>query len=180
MNKEEIKQTISSMPRVELEKILLKILARESDLRDTIVLNYLDPEFGQENYYLKIKDKLESLKTKPQKGHSFEKKTTHYLRDCSKLISKYGRISKNHINECDLMVATLDPIFNNHTKNLGKSYKSFDIRLAMLVERLMKTVKTKLHEDYFIEYEPKINGYISTLKQYSAHIERVANLPKSF
>lgn len=61
----------------------------------------------------------------------------------------------------------------------GTCFTQYDTKVAMIVKRLITIVTKKLHPDYKVEYEDKINEYLQILHRTSNHIDPVYHLPKA-
>jgi hypothetical protein len=122
---------------------------------------------------------LEIIFRKRYKGFSEQLQLANMLRACIKRINEFTKISKNKVLEADLLLHILEIPFSLTTNMFGTCFTQYDTKVAMILNRLINIVTKKLHEDYKIEYEDKINDYLQILHRTSSHIDTVYNLPKA-
>ncbi len=80
--------------------------------------------------------------------------------------------------EADLLMYVLNEPFSLPDGSFGTCFTQFDAKVAQIVKRLITLVTKKLHEDYKIEYDAKINSYLKILHNRSGHINLVYNMPR--
>jgi hypothetical protein len=68
-------------------------------------------------------------------------------------------------------------IFAHFSNEFGTCWTVFDFRVAQDVSKLITIVTKKIHEDYRMDFEDKINGYIKRLKAVASHLDVIYNLP---
>ncbi len=122
---------------------------------------------------------MEIIFRKRYKGFSEQLQLANMLRACIKRINEFTKISKNKVLEADLLLHILEIPFSLTTNMFGTCFTQYDTKVAMILNRLINIVTKKLHEDYKIEYEDKINDYLQILHRTSSHIDTVYNLPKA-
>ena len=89
------------------------------------------------------------------------------LSACIKRINEFTKISKNKALEADLLMYILEIPFSLNETMFGTCFTQYDTKVAMILKRLINVVTKKLHEDYKIEYEEKINNYLQILHRNS-------------
>ncbi|MBV2195154.1 MAG: hypothetical protein KUL78_01425 [Flavobacterium sp.] len=175
----EIKEQIKKLDYYDLKDIVLKLASKEKIVYDFVINNYLDKESGEKELFEITKSDLEIIFRKRYKGFSEQLQLANMLRACIKRINEFTKISKNKVLEADLLLHILEIPFSLTTNMFGTCFTQYDTKVAMILNRLINIVTKKLHEDYKIEYEDKINDYLQILHRTSSHIDTVYNLPKA-
>lgn len=175
----ETKEQIKRLDSKDLQDIVISLATKEKMVYDYILLNYLDKESGEQDLFESTKTDLEIIFGKRHKGFSEELQIANMLGACIKRINEFTKISKNKVLEAELLLYVLQVPFSLTTKMFGTCFTQYDTKVAMIVKRLITIVTKKLHEDYKIEYEDKINEYLQILHRTSNHIDMVYNLPKA-
>lgn len=175
----ETKERIKRLDYKDLQDIVLSLASKEKTAYDYILLNYLDKESGEQDLFEVTKADLEIIFRKRHKGFSQELQIANMLGVCIKRINEFTKISKNKVIEAELLLYILQIPFSLTTDMFGTCFTQYDTKVAMIVKRLITIVTKKLHEDYKVEYEDKINEYLQVLHRTSNHIDTVYNLPKA-
>ncbi len=81
--------------------------------------------------------------------------------------------------EADLLVYLLEVPFSHTPDLFGTCFTRFDTKVAQILKRLITLVTKKLHADYRIEYEDKINNYLKALHGTSNHLDMIYDMPQS-
>lgn len=175
----ETKERIKRLNLKDLQDIVLSLASKEKKAYDFILINDLDKEFGEQDLFEATKADLEMIFRKRHKGFSEELQIANMLGACIKRINEFTRISKNKVLEAELLLYILKIPFSSSTKMFGTCFTQYDTKVAMIVKRLITIVTKKLHPDYKVEYEDKINEYQQILHRTSNHIDTVYHLPKA-
>lgn len=174
----EYKTVIKQMARAELELAILK-LAEKRDNFDYLLVNFLDTESGERELFDRAKASIDILYEKNYKGRSTQHKLAKMLVDCNKVVSRFSVNCKSKTLEVDLLLYLLQRPFTQHAKHLGSKNSTFDSKMALTIKKLIGVIEKKLHEDYKLDYEERMNSYLSILHQKSDHLLSVSKLPKS-
>lgn len=175
----ETKERIKRLKHKDLQDIIISLASKEKTAYDYILLNYLDNEYGEQDLFEATKSDLEIIFRKRHKGFSEELQVANMLGARIKRINEFTKISENKVLEAELLLYILQVPFSLNTKMFGTCFTQYDTKVAMFVKRLITIVTKKIHEDYRIEYEDKINEYLQVLHTKSNHIDTVYNLPKA-
>jgi len=175
----ETKERIKKLDYTVLQELVIKLASKEKSVYDFILINYLDKELAERELFEETKADLEIIFRKRYKGFSEQLQIANMLGACIKRINEFTKISKNRTFEADLLLYILDIPFSNPDNMFGTCFTQYDSKVAIIVKRLINVVTKKLHEDYRIEYEETINGYLQTLHRTSRHIETVYNMPET-
>ena len=176
LNKE-TREQIKSLQRSELEQIVLKMATKEKAVYDFILLNYLDKESGEADLYQATISDLEGLVIKGYRGRGEEQIATNMLNACIKRVNEFTKASKNKKLEADLLMYLLKISFDSGVADFGTYYNGFDYKVSTILKRCITIVTKKLHSDYFIEYQDKLNKYLSFLHKTSNHVDSIYDMP---
>ncbi len=174
-----ISSQISALSKKELEKLVLKAASKDKSFHDYLLINYFEKEYGEQDLFEEAKSDLDALFVKRYKGYAEEEKIAHMLGACGKRIAEFSKVCKNMNLEADLILYALEIPFSMNEKSFGTCFTSLNHKTVLLVKRLMKLVESKMHEDFKIQYQSKINNYLNILHRSSSHLDYVYVLPKS-
>ncbi len=90
-----VSSQISTLPKKELEKLVLKAAQKDKSFHDYLMVNYFEKENGEQDLFDKAKADLNVLFTKRYKGYSEEQQTAGMLTACAKRIGEFSKICKN-------------------------------------------------------------------------------------
>lgn len=173
----DIKDVVLSMPVKEKDKLLLQLLRKS-------------PETIQKIYYQNVSEKdevitlMEDLKEEISSllDQEYSKRGNEYknmargIAKASKEIARFkGVLSPEQ--ETEINMHLLDIIFTDLVSNLGTCWTVFDHKVTQTLSKTINLVTKKIHEDYRVEFEDKLNEYLRTLKKTSSHLDYVYILP---
>ena len=174
----ENKEKIKALPKSELEKIVIKLASKKENF-DYLYVNYFDKESGEEKLFKQAKADIDELFLKSYKGRSEELKEANMIAASVKRINEFTKVCKNKILEAELLMYVLEDIaFSNPDNMFGTCFTKFDYKVALVLKRMITLVTKKLHKDYKIDYEDKLNEYLRRLKKTSDHIDMIYDLPE--
>lgn len=174
-----VKEGVASLTKKDLEKLVLKAATMNQQFHDYLVINYIDPELGEKDLYEACLADLELLSRKSYKGFSYELQLANMLAACNKRIGEFAKVCKDKSLEMNLILKTLEIPFSISTKSFGTCFTKYNYQVYLLVKKALTILKTKLHEDYRIQYAPILNEYLSILHQSSSHLDYIFTMPKS-
>lgn len=175
----EIKEHIKALPKETLEKIVIKLASKDKWAYNFIEINYLNKETGEQELFEQTKNELSALFYKAYKGRSEQIRFTKTMAAGIKKINEFTKISKNKYLEAQLLIFLLESVpFSMPSNMFGTCFTSYDTKTAIILKRLINLVSKKLHHDYFIEFEEKINSFLKSLHETSNHIDTVYKLPQ--
>ena len=175
-----ISSRIQELSRKDHEKLVLKAASRDKGFHDFMLVNYIDPEFGEQDLFEEAKADLQLLFVKSYKGYSQEKRVANMLTACSKRIVAFSKVCKHKNLEADLIMFVLEIPFSMSKQSFKTPFTGFIFKVVSLVKRFLKLFESKLHEDYKIDYEDRVNEWLSILHQNCSWLEYVKQLPKQF
>ncbi len=176
--KKEIRELIKNMPQNILAEIVIKAASMEKSVYDFIYINYLDKAEGEQELFEQTKEKISALFYKNYKGFSEQLQAKNMLSECIKTVNEFTKVSKNKALEADLLVYILDEVFSYPSDFFGTCFTAFDSKAGQITKRVITIVTKNLHEDYFIDYQEKINNYLQILHNNSNHIDFIYDLPQ--
>jgi hypothetical protein len=176
-SKTEIKALVNACSKSELAEIVIAMASRK-EYYDYLSVHFFDKQEGEVELYQKAIEDIDKLWIKRYKGFSEELRMANMIGACNKRVSEFAKISKNKKLEADLLMYILDDVFIHYSGSLGTCFTSFDSKVALTVRRVLTLLK-KLHPDYHIEYEEKINSCLDVLHRRSNHLDSVFKMPKS-
>jgi|WetSurMetagenome_2_1015567.scaffolds.fasta_scaffold155722_2 hypothetical protein len=174
----DIKQQIKELSIEELQEIVLKMAAKDSNFFDFLQVNYLDKEGGEQELFETTKLDLNYLFAKRYKGFSEQLRLANMLAACIKRINEFTKISKNKLLEADLLMFILEEAFGYPLNYFGTCFTAYDSKVGIIVQRLINVLK-KVHPDYLIEYQEKVNRYLGVLHRNSDYNDTIYKLPKA-
>src|SRR5690606_6349615 len=133
---------------------------------------------GEKDLFEQAQRDIEILFHKSYKGFSQELQLANMLAACNKRINEFAKISKDKTLEMELILQVLEIPFSFCSKCFGTCFTRYDQQVYLLVKKAMTLLNKKLHEDYRIQYAPKINEYISSLHRTSDHLDYIYALPE--
>ncbi len=175
----DFKKQIKSLSKSTLEDIVMRFASKNKEIHDFLIVNYFNTRFGEEDLFNEAKDDIQVLFTKKYKGFSEELQLANLIEACAKRINEFDRLCKKKNLCADLLMVVLDEVFGYSTNLFGTCFTKYDYKAALLLKKLITLVTTKLHPDYKIDYEGKINRYLEVLHRTSNHIDFIYAMPAS-
>ncbi len=169
---------IGNLDKKELEKLVLKAAAKDKSFHDHLLVNYFDKSDGEQDLFEQAKEDLDKLFQKKYKGYAEELQLANMLGECAKRITAFSKICKNKNLEADLIMYVLKIPFSKPGNWFGTCFTAFNFKVVTLLKRAITLVQSKMHEDFKIQYLPKINDYLDKLHRYSSHLDYVYSMPK--
>lgn len=172
-----IKDKIETLEKSELQKLVLKASAINKQFHDYLLINYIDKEYGEQDLFEKAKSDLNILYRKNYKGFSEELQMANMFAACNKRINEFSKVCRNKALEMDLILDVLEIPFANSTNSFTTCFTKYNYQVFLLVKKAITILKTKLHEDYNIQYAPRLNEYLTILHRTSSHLDYIQTLP---
>ena len=176
-NKAILKEQLNRFTKSELVDILTKISAKRFNY-EFLLVKYLDPESGEQLLFEEAKEDIEVFINKEFKGRTIQHQMVKRLKACTNRIKDFTEETKDRKLEADLILYLLEIQFEDNPKVFGAKYSGYDYKVGLLLKRLISLVSTKLHDDYLVDYQDKINMMLSSLHHTSNRINTIKSLPK--
>lgn len=173
----EFKKQIKSLSKAQLEEIVMRVTAKHKHIHDLLLVNYFDPEFGEKDLFEETRNDIQLLFSKNYKGFSEQLQLAAMIETCVKRINEFQKICKNENLEADLILMVLDEVFSYSHKLFGTCFTKYDYKTGLLLKRLITLVTSRMHPDYIIEYQNKINEYLNVLHITSNHLDSIYKMP---
>jgi len=72
----------------------------------------------------------------------------------------------------------LEKQFSQPVKVFGARFSGYDYKVGLLLKKLISLVTKKLHPDYLIDYQDKINEFLVRIHTTSDRINTIYDLPQ--
>lgn len=177
INKAILKEQLSHFHKNELVEILLKLAAKRHNY-EFLLVNFLDPDGGEQTLYEECVADIDLLCSKEYNGSTPLKRQVKKLNACVKRIKEFTIEAKSKKLEADLCLYLLEIQFQNYPEMFGAKVSGYDYKVGLLLKRLITIVTTKLHPDYFVDYQDKVNLFLDKLHKTSNRIKTIYELPK--
>lgn len=174
----DFKRQLKSLSSSDLEKIALKCAGRDRFCYEFILVNFLNPEYGEQDLFENYKSELDQLSNKTFAGRTESKRLAKLLKASNQLVRQFKLVVKKPNLEVELYLHALKIQFESLPQNINGRYQVYDNALARTLKKVIDLVADKLHEDYLLEYQGSINGYLLTLHRLAPFNPNVKVLPK--
>lgn len=174
----EFKEAIASISRKELEKLVCKAAAKDKDFYNFIFVNIVDKEFGEKDLFDKAIKDIDYLMIKNYSAYAEELRLAKKLAACSKRIDEFGKVCKDKSLVLDLIMKVLELPFSLSANMFTTCFTNYNYRVYLLLKKAISILESKLHEDYLIQYAPKLNEYLEIFHRTSSHLDYVFVLQK--
>jgi len=124
------------------------------------------------------KEAIDKLVEKEFKGRTIQHQLAKRLNACTKRISEFTVETKNKKLEADLVLYVLEKQFANPAKVFGARFSGYDYKVGLLLKRLISLITKKLHPDYLIDYQEKLNEFLVKIHHTSNRINTIYDLPE--
>jgi len=171
-----LKEQVSELSKKELVDIVMKLAGKRYNY-EFLLVNFIDKEGGEQTLFEEAKEDIDKLCQKEYKGRSVQNQLVKKLNACTKRISEFTIETKSKKLYADLVLYVLDMQFSNPAKVFGARFSGYDYKVGLLLKRLISLVTKKLHPDYLMDYQDKINEYLIKLHHTSNRINTIKELP---
>lgn len=172
-----LKEQLNQLSKKELVEMLLKLSAKRYNY-EYLLVNFLDKEGGEQTLYEEAKEDIILMCQKEYRGSTIQKQAVNKLNACVKRINEFKIETKNLKLEADLVLYVLELQFANPTKVFGARVSGYDYKVGLLLKRLISLTTKKMHPDYLVDYQEKINDFLTRLHKTSNRINTIKELPE--
>jgi len=172
-----LKAQVNELSKKELVDIVLKLAGKRYNY-EYLLVNFLDKDGGEQTLFEDAKEAINILSNKDYKGRTIQHQLAKKLNACIKRIGEFTVETKNKKLETDLVLYVLEMQFANPSKVFGARFSGYDYKVGLLLKRLINLVTKKLHPDYLIDYQDKINEFLTKLHHTSDRINTIYDLPE--
>jgi hypothetical protein len=177
-NKALLKEQVNELSKKELVDIVLKLAGKRYNY-EYLLVNFLDKEGGEQALFEEAKEDIDVLCRKEYKGSTELKQQVKKLNACVKRINEFTIETRSKKLEADMVLYVLELQFKNSTKMFGARVSGYDYKVGLLLKRLITLVTKRLHPDYLIDYQDKLNEFLTRLHHTSDRINTIHELPRS-
>jgi hypothetical protein len=171
-----LKEQLAQLSKKELVDMILKLSGKRYNY-EYLLVNFLDPDGGEQTLFEETKEDINLLCQKEYRGSTIQKQSVNKLNACVKCINEFTVETKSKKLEADLVLYVLELQFANPKKVFGAKFSGYDYKVGLLLKRLIKLVTKKMHPDYMIDYQDRINEFLSRLHRTSNRINTIKELP---
>lgn len=172
-----LKEQLAELSKKELVDMILKLSAKRYNY-EYLLVNFLDKDGGEQTLFEEAKEDIDKLAEKEFKGRTIQHQLAKKLNACSKRIKEFMIETKDKKLEADLVLYVLEMQFKNPAKVFGAHFSGYDYKVGLLLKKLIALVSKKLHPDYLIDYQDRINEFLSKLHSTSNRINTIKELPQ--
>lgn len=152
----ELKQALSELPSKEKDKLIFRLLPRDSKLVDKLIYNLLEEQSTLEERRDNLREKILNIMIKYPGQYYSPNYLTLELRDISGRITYHKDITGDKLGEIEFNFLMIREIMNRNLSFLKQEgyFTSFKFN-EYVIKRVIKLIKliSKLHEDYRLEFE---------------------------
>ena len=172
-----LKAQVNELSKKELVDIVLKLAAKRYNY-EYLLVNFLDKDGGEQTLFEEAKEDIDTLCQKEYKGRTVQHQLVKKLNACTKRIIEFTVETKSKKLQADLVFYVLEMQFANPAKVFGARFSGYDYKVGLLLKKGISLVTKKLHPDYLIDYQDKINEYLTKLHHTSNRINTIYDLPQ--
>lgn len=176
----DLKKAIVRMPGVEKDKLLLRLVAKDTTLTEKLQFELV--EHGQT-----IDERRELIRQFIRRTADLKQDTPGWvmmdMRTVSGYISRHLKVTKDKYGEVDLMLYMLNTFYDHNAHLLQKYNTRSDKAADYIAKRTDQVLKKalKLDPDYHIEFADGINKLLGWVHRTApAHYARQLGLPKEW
>ena len=177
-----LEEAILKMPEKEKNKILLRLISKDTLLTDQLEHGLLGDESDMIDRRNEILDKMEAA------AKNYNYYSPSYLlmemRAQSGKITYHYKVTKDKFGEVLLLASLINLFFKHNLEVLNEKKWEAEPLAVYVVKKAVSVISKakKLHEDYHIELEDVINEALGQIHNYGPAREfvRIFLLPKKF
>ena len=172
-----LKEQVNELSKKELVDIVLRLAGKRYNY-EYLLVNFLDKDGGEQTLFEEAKEDIDKLCQKEYKGRTIQHQLVKKLNACSKRIVEFTVETKSKKLQADLVFYLLEIQFANPAKVFGARFSGYDYKVGLLLKKLISLVTKKLHPDYLIDYQDKINEFLIKIHKSSDRINTIYDLPQ--
>ncbi len=177
LNKAILKEQLAQLSKKELADMLLKLAGKRYNY-EFLLVNFLDTDGGEQTLFEEAIEDIDVLCLKEFKGSTELKRLVKKLNACVKRINEFTVETKSKKLEADLVLYVLEIQFRQPPKVFGARVSGYDYKVGLLLKKLISLVTKKLHPDYLVDYQEKINEMLNRIHKTSDRINTIRELPQ--
>lgn len=172
----ETKELVNELSKKQLVEIVLKLASKKNNY-EFLLINYLDKENGEQTLYNMAIVDIEKLLNKEYNGRTFQHRAVKKLSASIKRIDNFVLNTNDKKLHANLMLFVLEHQLSQPSTVFGARFSGYDYKVGLLLKKVINLITKKMHSDYLLDYEDKINELLHKLHSTSNHIKTIAELP---
>lgn len=173
-----LKEQLAQLSKKELTEMVLKLAGKRYNY-EFLLVNFLDKDGGEQTLFEEAREDIDALCQKEFKGRTLQHQLVKKLTACTKRIAEFTIETNSKKLEADLVLYVLEKQFELPVKVFGARVSGYDYKVGLLLKRLITLVTKKLHPDYLIDYQEKINEFLAKLHHTSNRVNTIRELPEA-
>lgn len=178
LNKVILKEQLAQLSKKELVEMVLKLAGKRYNY-EFLLVNFLDTDGGEQTLFEEAIEGIDTLTQKEFKGRTIQHQAVKRLNACNKRIAEFTVETKSKKLEADLVLYVLGLQFQQPINAFGARVSGYDYKVGLLLKRLITLVTKKMHPDYVVDYQDKINEFLTKLHKTSNRVNTIYDLPQS-
>lgn len=174
----QIKEAIKKLSKKDLEDLVVKAASMNKQFCDHLLVKYVDKEGGEQTLFMEAQAHLRSICGKEYKGRIEELCLAEMLALCNKRIVEFSKVCSDKSLELDLVMEVLVIPFSHPDVWFTTCFTKFNYQVCLLVKKAVALLQNKLHEDFRIQYAPKLNEYLGKLHRTCNYLDYIKALPE--
>ena len=182
----ELSEAISDMPAAAKNKLLLKLIAKDEWLIETLNFELVEHKSTNQERVETVKKNIENnLNSGMLQRHFTPGELLMAFRYCNARIKENTKVTKNAWGEVELICYMLHTGFVLHENRLKTTYKDrnrYDTLAPYAAKKMAELLRkmSKFHEDLHLELRPRINQCLGIMWQNNNLVDdcKEGNLPK--
>jgi hypothetical protein len=174
---DQIKPYIESLNLKEKDKLIVQLLRKNQEEMSRIYYQKVASSGELDEYFDDTKEEILVCLDVNYSYGILQKNLAKGIAKANKTIKKYALVDKRPEKEAELLMFILDLLFEEYSNEFGTRWTAFDYRTGQTLSKLITLVSKKIHPDYRIEFEDRINNYLLEIKKLSSYNDFIYNLP---
>jgi len=175
---EHLKPYLESLTARQQEKLLYQLLKKDKILIEQLYFKHLSTPEKLDERYADFEEELKHALFISYRAKSDELAVAKAIGEAKKVINRFTKVDRRPEKEAELLILILDAIFEpGNPARLGTCWTKYDLTVAQTLKRLLTIIRNKLHEDYLLDFKPKLNMYLTKVKSTSGFHDFIYDLP---
>lgn len=168
------------MPSVEKDKLLLRLVAKDTMLCEQLQYKLVDESSTLEDRREEIRQLIDRF---AQSYHYSPGYLMMDMRSVNAFITRHVKVTKDKYGEIELTLLLLNKTFEHQLHHMRVYTNKSDTLAAYIAKRAQSILLnvSKLHPDYHIDFEEDINLLLRNVHTYASNLyAKEMNLPKTW
>jgi hypothetical protein len=174
---EQISPYLESLTAKQKDKLIHQLLKRDKEMIERLYLEHIATPIERDERFEYYKKEVEACMHTYYRAPCDELIMAKAISNAKKIIVQFAKLDKRPEKEAELLMDILKVVFDENPAQLGTCWTKYDHSVGQTIKKLITLIKSKLHEDYLIEYKEPLESYISRLKRTSSFNDSIYLLP---